>query len=114
MLMIRWLLEVAILAFFYALSYVYNMELKVEIITLRQLRLAHGLTVEEAAAKCGIASGYWSELETGQRLGMPGKLRRIADAFGLDFYEVVAIVGRSWDQAEKRAARKNAAAPAEP
>ena len=42
-----------------------RMELKVNIITLRDLRTAHGLTQEETAAKCGIASGDWNELEAG-------------------------------------------------
>jgi transcriptional regulator with XRE-family HTH domain len=76
-------LEVAIRPFFYRVSNCYNIGLKVEIRTLRHLRLAHGLTQEEAAAKCGIASGYWSELEAGKRRGSQKKFEMIARGFGL-------------------------------
>jgi transcriptional regulator with XRE-family HTH domain len=75
------------------------MAITVNVTTLRQLRLAHDLTVEEAAVKCGIASGYWSELETGRRLGTPKKIKQIADAFGLHYYDVVAIILRTHEVA---------------
>ena len=54
-----------------------------KVTTLRQLRTAHGLTQEEAAAKCGISPGYWSDREEAKRYGMPKKIKQIADAFGL-------------------------------
>jgi len=81
------------------------MAVTVQVTTLRRLRKAHDLTAAEAAAKAGISEGYWLELEAGQRLGMPGKLQQIADAFELEYYDVVLIVRKSWELAQRRAER---------
>lgn len=75
------------------------MVINVQVTTLRQLRQAHGLTQEEAAAKCGVSAGYWSELEEAKRYGMPKKVKQIADAFGLHYYDVVAIILRTHELA---------------
>jgi len=81
------------------------MDITINITTLPDLRIAHGLTVEEAAAKCGIASGYRSELEDAKRYGMPKKIKRIADAFGLHYYNPVAIILRNHELANGGANR---------
>lgn len=58
-----------------------RMGITVNINTLRELRLAHGLDQEQAAARCNISPGYWNELEAGKRRGSPKKTWQIADAF---------------------------------
>jgi transcriptional regulator with XRE-family HTH domain len=75
------------------------MDITVDVKTLRHLRLAHNLDQEQAAARCGLSTGYWSELEEGKRYGMPKKVKQIADAFGLHYYDVVAIILRTHELA---------------
>ena len=73
--------------------------INVEIATLKDLRLARNWSQEEAAERCGISRAYWTELEEAKRYGMPKKVKQIADAFGLHYYDVVAIILRTHELA---------------
>ncbi|MGD8718370.1 MAG: helix-turn-helix transcriptional regulator [Candidatus Zixiibacteriota bacterium] len=75
------------------------MELKVVIINLKQLRMAHGLDQEQAADRCGISPGYWNELEAGKRRGSPKKIEAIARGFGIPYYEVAIILHNTYRSA---------------
>jgi transcriptional regulator with XRE-family HTH domain len=81
------------------------MDIRVSVNTLRQLRLAYGLDQKKAAVRAGISEGYWHELETGKRDGSPKKIRLIAAAFGLGYYDIVRMIERSREVAERHRRR---------
>jgi transcriptional regulator with XRE-family HTH domain len=82
-------------------------KIEVEIKTLKDLRRARGWSQEEAAHACGLSQAYWAELEDGRRYGMPKKVKQIADAFGLHYYDVVAIILRTHEVANAGAGDNN-------
>jgi transcriptional regulator with XRE-family HTH domain len=81
-----------------------TVKVEVEIQTLKELRQTRGWSQEDAATACGMSQAYWAELEDGKRYGMPKKIKQIADAFGLHYYDVVAIILRTDELANAEAA----------
>ena len=59
---------------------------------LRILRVATKLTQAEAAAACGVSTGYWSELESGRRAPQAAIVERIATILGIAMSTAPVIV----------------------
>ncbi len=60
-----------------------------EVQTLRQLRVARGLTQQEAADGCGVIQASYSMWENGHSLPTTDKLPRIGKALGADMNTLV-------------------------
>lgn len=71
---------------------------------VRELRKAEGWTQEELANKMGIASGYLSRVETGDRPPTESFCIAFSAAFGFPIYTVLVRAGLVEDSAEFAAA----------
>jgi|tagenome__1003787_1003787.scaffolds.fasta_scaffold20741518_2 ribosome-binding protein aMBF1 (putative translation factor) len=69
-------------------------------------RRKRGLTQAELAKSVGIAQGFLSELEAGQKTGTVGALRRIASVLGISLDDITSSKDRSFEQRTKRPARR--------
>lgn len=56
---------------------------------LKELRMAAGLSVREAAAQIGKSAGYLSRLETRGEIPAPELILTIAEAYGADAGELL-------------------------
>jgi len=64
---------------------------------LRQLRAAHGLTLEELAARTGLTKSFLSKVERGLSVPSIGSAVRLADAFGVSVGELFGAEDRGRD-----------------
>lgn len=56
---------------------------------IRVWRQYRGLTLDQLAAKTGLAANYLSQIETGKRVGTVDKLKAIAEALNLTLDDIV-------------------------
>jgi len=67
---------------------------------LRDLRISHGLTLEELAKKLGMSRSYLNQIELGNRMGSIKILTKLASFFNLSLGEILDYSGYS-ETAEK-------------
>ncbi len=70
---------------------------------IQALRLAGGLTQEQAAARSRIDHKRWQKLEAGQANPTVRTLVRVADAIGVPFWQLMAVEGHAPMPASLRA-----------
>jgi XRE family transcriptional regulator, aerobic/anaerobic benzoate catabolism transcriptional regulator len=56
---------------------------------VRQLRLAHGWTIKQAAERSGLSARFMTQLEAGQANIAIGRLAALADGFGIDLVDLL-------------------------
>lgn len=59
---------------------------------IKQARERAGMTQKEAACSMGISQQAYSQYESGRRTPKPETLKRIADAFGIQFSELFGVM----------------------
>ena len=62
---------------------------------VRKKRKEDGLTMEDAAALCGVGYRFMSDLENGKKTAELGKVLQVIEGLGLE----VEIVSRDWSDA---------------
>jgi len=57
---------------------------------VRYLRHQHGLSYHELAAQTGVSKSYPNDIEKGKKYPKPDKVQALAQAFGLDYNDLVS------------------------
>ncbi len=68
---------------------------------LREARTAADLSLRDLAKKLSISPSYISDIENDRRVPSEEVLRDLANTFGLNFDDLMAMAGRVGDQTER-------------
>lgn len=82
---------------------------------LRHLRLAAGLTIEEASELAGLSPGFWSDVERNVKEPCLTSLHRFAATFNMNVSKLLSFdpASRSLDERQKLIALMDLLAPDE-